>query len=193
MRFKWRRSFGWNRMLNTCRSRKVRVNQSVYLSIIDNEDPWLIDVCVYRERGEDQQGEGTGDLQGEGESSTGSPSPESRDHKPLTFCCAVSVQKKKKYKKREQIEASTAGEAIEKMLEKKKISTKINYDVLRDLNKGTESPSTTPTDPPETATTRKRINRRRRRKTSEANQDLAADAIILRKRYHGYLHSVFWN
>ena len=100
------------------------------------------------------------------------------------------MQKKKKYKKREQIEALTAGEAIEKMLEKKKISTKINYDVLRDLNKGTGSPGATPTDPPETAATRKRINRRRRRKTSEANQDLAADASILGKRYRSLLRPV---
>uniref|UniRef100_A0A3P9MAG4 Transcription factor IIIB 90 kDa subunit n=1 Tax=Oryzias latipes TaxID=8090 RepID=A0A3P9MAG4_ORYLA len=37
-------------------------------------------------------------------------------------------------KKRSQIRASTADEAIGKMLEQKKISTKINYDVLKDLN-----------------------------------------------------------
>uniref|UniRef100_UPI003AAE9882 transcription factor IIIB 90 kDa subunit-like n=1 Tax=Centroberyx gerrardi TaxID=166262 RepID=UPI003AAE9882 len=37
-------------------------------------------------------------------------------------------------KKRAPIRASTADEAIEKMLEQKKISTKINYDVLKDLN-----------------------------------------------------------
>ncbi|KAJ8356447.1 hypothetical protein SKAU_G00192410 [Synaphobranchus kaupii] len=37
-------------------------------------------------------------------------------------------------RRREPICASTAGEAIEKMLEQKKISSKINYDVLRDLN-----------------------------------------------------------
>ncbi|KAM9645260.1 transcription factor IIIB 90 kDa subunit isoform 1-T1 [Trichechus inunguis] len=41
---------------------------------------------------------------------------------------------KKSCKKREPIQASTAGEAIEKMLEQKKISSKINYHVLRDLN-----------------------------------------------------------
>ncbi|XP_061602861.1 BRF1 RNA polymerase III transcription initiation factor subunit b [Cololabis saira] len=98
-------------------------------------------------------------------------------------------KKKKKYKKREQIQASTAGEAIEKMLEKKKISTKINYDVLRDLNKGTGSPSTTSTEPPETTGTRKRINRRRRRKTSEANRDLAADATIIGKRFRRLISS----
>ncbi|XP_041122770.1 transcription factor IIIB 90 kDa subunit-like isoform X1 [Polyodon spathula] len=49
---------------------------------------------------------------------------------------------KKSSKKREPIRASTAGEAIEKMLEQKKISSKINYDVLRDLNsKGSSSPT----------------------------------------------------
>ncbi|XP_073426753.1 transcription factor IIIB 90 kDa subunit isoform X2 [Dendrobates tinctorius] len=41
---------------------------------------------------------------------------------------------KKSTKRRAPIQASTAGEAIEKMLEQKKISSKINYDVLRDLN-----------------------------------------------------------
>uniref|UniRef100_A0A8C2YZM0 Transcription factor IIIB 90 kDa subunit n=1 Tax=Cyclopterus lumpus TaxID=8103 RepID=A0A8C2YZM0_CYCLU len=47
---------------------------------------------------------------------------------------------KKSKKKKEQIQALTAGEAIERMLEKKKISSKINYDVLRDLNsRGTGS------------------------------------------------------
>uniref|UniRef100_UPI00398E6F58 BRF1 general transcription factor IIIB subunit b isoform X2 n=1 Tax=Pristiophorus japonicus TaxID=55135 RepID=UPI00398E6F58 len=49
---------------------------------------------------------------------------------------------RKSSKKREPIRASTAGEAIEKMLEQKKISSKINYDVLRDLNsKGSSTPT----------------------------------------------------
>ncbi|KFQ78111.1 Transcription factor IIIB 90 kDa subunit, partial [Phoenicopterus ruber ruber] len=53
-----------------------------------------------------------------------------KEHKP-----------KKSAKKREPIQASTAGEAIEKMLEQKKISSKINYNVLRDLNsKGSNTP-----------------------------------------------------
>ncbi|KAM4014314.1 transcription factor IIIB 90 kDa subunit [Anomaloglossus baeobatrachus] len=48
---------------------------------------------------------------------------------------------KKSTKRRAPIQASTAGEAIEKMLEQKKISSKINYDVLRDLNsKGGSTP-----------------------------------------------------
>lgn len=52
-----------------------------------------------------------------------------------------TVQPKKPSKRRAPIQASTAGEAIEKMLEQKKISSKINYDVLRDLNsKGGSTP-----------------------------------------------------
>lgn len=42
-------------------------------------------------------------------------------------------QPRRPSKKHSAIRASTADEAIEKMLEQKKISTKINYDVLKDL------------------------------------------------------------
>ncbi|XP_071323708.1 transcription factor IIIB 90 kDa subunit-like isoform X2 [Trachinotus anak] len=106
-------------------------------------------------------------------------------------------KKKKKCKKKEQIEALTAGEAIEKMLEKKKISSKINYDVLRDLNSrgtgsgGGSSPSRTSSDPPcpNNNGTRKRLNRRRRRKASEANQDLAVNASIMGKRFRRLISS----
>uniref|UniRef100_A0A3B5AXW8 Brf1 TBP-binding domain-containing protein n=1 Tax=Stegastes partitus TaxID=144197 RepID=A0A3B5AXW8_9TELE len=56
-------------------------------------------------------------------------------------------------KRRPPIRASTADEAIEKMLEQKRISSKINYDVLKDLNvkpgsspaRKTESPKKEPT------------------------------------------------
>ncbi|KAL6095420.1 brf1 [Pungitius sinensis] len=96
---------------------------------------------------------------------------------------------KKSKKKREQIQALTAGEAIERMLEKKKISSKINYEVLRDLNSrgtgsgGGSSPSRVTSDPPNTAAaTRKRLNRHRRRKTSGANRELAATTSIMGKR-----------
>uniref|UniRef100_A0A8C2WU12 B-related factor 1 n=1 Tax=Cyclopterus lumpus TaxID=8103 RepID=A0A8C2WU12_CYCLU len=75
---------------------------------------------------------------------------------------------KKSKKKKEQIQALTAGEAIERMLEKKKISSKINYDVLRDLNSrgtgsgGGSSPSRVTSDPSATAAaTCRRLNRRR--------------------------------
>lgn len=54
------------------------------------------------------------------------------------------LQPKKSCKRREPIQASTAGEAIEKMLEQKRISSKINYSVLRDLDSkgggGTQRP-----------------------------------------------------
>ncbi|KAI3364003.1 hypothetical protein L3Q82_001599 [Scortum barcoo] len=95
---------------------------------------------------------------------------------------------KKSRKKKEQIQALTAGEAIERMLEKKKISSKINYDVLRDLNSrgtgsgGGSSPSRVSSDPPDTGSTRKRLNRRRRRKTSDTNRDLATNTTIMGKR-----------
>ncbi|KAM8725292.1 transcription factor IIIB 90 kDa subunit isoform 3-T3 [Acanthopagrus schlegelii] len=96
---------------------------------------------------------------------------------------------KKSKKKKEQIEASTAGEAIERMLEKKKISSKINYEVLRDLNSrgtgsgGGSSPSRASSDPPDVNTaTRKRLSRRRRKKSSDTNRDLAAKASIMGKR-----------
>ena len=45
------------------------------------------------------------------------------------------MQKKRAARKKaSKTEANTAGEAIEKMLAEKKISSKINYDVLKDLN-----------------------------------------------------------
>uniref|UniRef100_A0A9J7YZQ9 BRF1 RNA polymerase III transcription initiation factor subunit a n=1 Tax=Cyprinus carpio carpio TaxID=630221 RepID=A0A9J7YZQ9_CYPCA len=46
----------------------------------------------------------------------------------------------------EPINASTADEAIEKMLEQKRISTKINYDVLKDLNKSSPKSLTRQTE-----------------------------------------------
>ncbi len=48
---------------------------------------------------------------------------------------SVVSKPRNKGRRREPINASTADEAIEKMLEQKRISTKINYDVLKDLNK----------------------------------------------------------
>lgn len=42
--------------------------------------------------------------------------------------------KKRKRRKRNNVQANTAGEAIEKMLQEKRISNKINYDVLKSLN-----------------------------------------------------------
>ncbi|KAM4852998.1 transcription factor IIIB 90 kDa subunit [Thomomys bottae] len=68
-----------------------------------------------------------------------------KEHKPKKSC-----------KRREPILASTAGEAIEKMLEQKKISSKINYSVLRDLDsKGGVSPKREDTLPVEKASAKK--------------------------------------
>ncbi|KAM6165660.1 transcription factor IIIB 90 kDa subunit isoform 2-T2 [Erethizon dorsatum] len=68
-----------------------------------------------------------------------------KEHKPKKSC-----------KRREPIQASTAREAIEKMLEQKKISSKINYSVLRDLNsKGSGSPQRDDMRPTEKGSTRK--------------------------------------
>ncbi|XP_076705648.1 transcription factor IIIB 90 kDa subunit isoform X4 [Callospermophilus lateralis] len=73
-----------------------------------------------------------------------------KEHKPKKSC-----------KRREPIQASTAGEAIEKMLEQKKISSKINYSVLRDLNsKGGHSPQSEDARPAERASSKK-LSRRR--------------------------------
>lgn len=81
------------------------------------------------------------------------------------------------------MEASTASEAIEKMLERKKISSKINYDVLRDLNLGGaagESPSR-PASDPSPITPQKRLNRRRK-SSSTARLDLASTTSSMAKR-----------
>lgn len=82
-----------------------------------------------------------------------------KEHKPKKSC-----------KRREPILASTAGEAIEKMLEQKKISSKINYSVLRDLNsKGGGSPSREDSQPPERASTKKLSRRKRTASKSSAD------------------------
>ncbi|XP_034017999.1 BRF1 RNA polymerase III transcription initiation factor subunit b [Thalassophryne amazonica] len=88
---------------------------------------------------------------------------------------------KKSKKKAEPIHASTVGEAIEKMLQKKKISSKINYDVLRDLNQA-GSPTQETHDPTDSMS-QTRPSRRRRRKNRGLNAgQLAANASIMGKR-----------
>ncbi|KAK2853119.1 hypothetical protein Q7C36_008320 [Tachysurus vachellii] len=63
---------------------------------------------------------------------------------------------RKKTLKRAPINASTADEAIEKMLEQKRISTKINYDVLKDLNRSSvKSASPEPKESPSRSTHRR--------------------------------------
>ena len=62
--------------------------------------------------------------------------------------CLWRFQKRKSYKKRTPSgPASTAGEAIEKMLVEKRISLKINYEVLRDLETSQSSKPALPDKP----------------------------------------------
>ncbi|XP_061559713.1 BRF1 RNA polymerase III transcription initiation factor subunit b isoform X2 [Phycodurus eques] len=89
---------------------------------------------------------------------------------------------KKKKKKKDSVQASTAGEAIKKMLERKKISTKINYDVLKDLNGG-QTAGGGGGGPDETAPEPPAGKRRRRKKTDgDAVADMAAGAGVMGKR-----------
>ncbi|XP_030340858.1 transcription factor IIIB 90 kDa subunit isoform X1 [Strigops habroptila] len=90
-----------------------------------------------------------------------------KEHKP-----------KKSAKKREPIQASTAGEAIEKMLEQKKISSKINYNVLRDLNsKGSNTPKKED-DSTDDSTNTKKLSRRK----SIASRNIANPVNSVGKR-----------
>ncbi|XP_063958999.1 transcription factor IIIB 90 kDa subunit-like [Lytechinus pictus] len=57
-------------------------------------------------------------------------------------------KKKRKSTKRPPIQANTAGEAIEKLIVEKKISSKINYDVLRDLTQPSQANKPTPPSKP---------------------------------------------
>uniref|UniRef100_A0A3P8XPA5 Transcription factor IIIB 90 kDa subunit n=1 Tax=Esox lucius TaxID=8010 RepID=A0A3P8XPA5_ESOLU len=90
---------------------------------------------------------------------------------------------KKTSKKREPIRASTAGEAIEKMLEQKKISSKINYDVLLDLNSKGGSPAlpTTVDEPPPGAPGRKRLSRRKKQPNKTNLKRSSAFSLVILK------------
>ncbi|XP_030786316.1 transcription factor IIIB 90 kDa subunit isoform X7 [Rhinopithecus roxellana] len=82
-----------------------------------------------------------------------------KEHKPKKSC-----------KRREPIQASTAREAIEKMLEQKKISSKINYSVLRGLSSaGGGSPHREAAQPEQSASARKLSRRRTPASTSGAD------------------------
>uniref|UniRef100_A0A8C8R7J6 Brf1 TBP-binding domain-containing protein n=1 Tax=Pelusios castaneus TaxID=367368 RepID=A0A8C8R7J6_9SAUR len=90
-----------------------------------------------------------------------------KEHKP-----------KKSAKKREPIQASTAGEAIEKMLEQKKISSKINYNVLKDLNsKGGSTPKKEEDSSDDSGHTKK-LSRRK----STASKNIANSVNSMGKR-----------
>ncbi|XP_062323572.1 BRF1 RNA polymerase III transcription initiation factor subunit b isoform X2 [Osmerus eperlanus] len=100
-------------------------------------------------------------------------------------------EKPKKSKKREPIRASTAGEAIEKMLEQKKISSKINYEVLRDLNSkgsGNSSPTRSTAEGPTSGAGRKKLTRRKKQ-PNKANVGLAATTSIMGKRLRPLISS----
>ncbi|CAL8315561.1 unnamed protein product [Merluccius merluccius] len=99
----------------------------------------------------------------------------------------------KKSKKRAPIRASTAGEAIEKMLEQKRISTKINYEVLRDLNQGGSGPSSPVPTPPESSSSSGATGRPRaprRKKPNRKANSLAATASIMGKRLRPLVSSI---
>ena len=56
------------------------------------------------------------------------------------YCVCLLMQKTRRKQKGQYVQPpSSAGEAIERMLVEKKISAKINYEVLRDLDKGVAS------------------------------------------------------
>uniref|UniRef100_A0AAR2LQ89 B-related factor 1 n=1 Tax=Pygocentrus nattereri TaxID=42514 RepID=A0AAR2LQ89_PYGNA len=98
----------------------------------------------------------------------------------------LGIYKEKKARKpaqkRQPINASTADEAIEKMLEQKRISSKINYDVLKDLNKSAlKSPSTEPRESPAKGGA-KRLTARPR-KPLDPSPSLAMPASNFGKRY----------
>ncbi|XP_060773684.1 BRF1 RNA polymerase III transcription initiation factor subunit b isoform X2 [Neoarius graeffei] len=96
---------------------------------------------------------------------------------------------KKTSKRREPIRASTAGEAIEKMLEQKKISSKINYDVLRDLNsKGSSSPAHKTDEVSGIVPGRKKLTRRKKQ-PNKCNLGLAKPASLMGKRLRPLISS----
>ncbi|XP_030202041.1 transcription factor IIIB 90 kDa subunit isoform X1 [Gadus morhua] len=105
----------------------------------------------------------------------------------------LGTYKVKKSKKRAPIQAATAGEAIEKMLEQKRISTKINYEVLRDLNQGGSGPSSPPPPPSESSSSSTSTGRPRpprRKKPNRKTNSLAATASIMGKRLRPLVSSI---
>lgn len=97
------------------------------------------------------------------------------------FLCVISQPRKKSARRREPINASTADEAIEKMLEQKRISTKINYDVLKDLNKS--SPKSPTRQPEEASTGAKRTPTAHQRKLQLTSPNIDKTVSSFGKRY----------
>uniref|UniRef100_A0A674CT22 Transcription factor IIIB 90 kDa subunit n=1 Tax=Salmo trutta TaxID=8032 RepID=A0A674CT22_SALTR len=93
-------------------------------------------------------------------------------------------KKPKSSKKRAPIHASTADEAIEKMLEQKKISTKINYDILKELNvKPCASPARQTAESPKGATPGAQRLTGRYRKPTNVPLSLGTPLSSLGKRW----------
>ncbi|XP_058470969.1 transcription factor IIIB 90 kDa subunit-like [Solea solea] len=89
-------------------------------------------------------------------------------------------------KKHPPIRANTADEAIEKMLEQKKISSKINYDVLKDLNvKPGSSPARQPDTPKREASAVKLTGRNR--SSPRAPLSLSTPLSTLGKRLQPFI------
>uniref|UniRef100_A0A8C7MA94 Transcription factor IIIB 90 kDa subunit n=1 Tax=Oncorhynchus kisutch TaxID=8019 RepID=A0A8C7MA94_ONCKI len=100
-------------------------------------------------------------------------------------------KKPKTSKKRAPIHASTADEAIEKMLEQKKISTKINYDILKELNvKPCASPARQTAESPKGATPGAQRLTGRYRKSTNVPLSLGTPLSSLGKRWVNQNHRV---
>ncbi|XP_024271208.1 BRF1 RNA polymerase III transcription initiation factor subunit a [Oncorhynchus tshawytscha] len=97
-------------------------------------------------------------------------------------------KKPKTSKKRAPIHASTADEAIEKMLEQKKISTKINYDILKELNvKPCASPARQTAESPKGATPGAQRLTGRYRKSTNVPLSLGTPLSSLGKRLRPFI------
>lgn len=104
--------------------------------------------------------------------------------------CALQP-KSSAFKKKVLIHASTADEAIEKMLEQKKISTKINYDILKELNvKSSTSPARQIAESPKGATPGAQRLTGRYRKPTNVPLSLGTPLSSLGKRWVKQNHSV---
>ncbi|XP_026156915.1 BRF1 general transcription factor IIIB subunit a isoform X2 [Mastacembelus armatus] len=91
-------------------------------------------------------------------------------------------------KRRPPIRASTADEAIEKMLEQKKISSKINYDVLKDLNvKPGTSPARKAESPKPQPSAAKLTGRNHKPAPARAQLSLSTPLSTLGKRLQQFI------
>ncbi|KAM9777957.1 LOW QUALITY PROTEIN: transcription factor IIIB 90 kDa subunit-like [Neosynchiropus ocellatus] len=98
----------------------------------------------------------------------------------------IYKEKKKRAptKRRAPIQASTADEAIGKMLEQKKISAKINYDVLKDLNL---KPPASPACKSEKNSPTGKVTPRNRRPASHTPPSLSMPLSTLGKRLQPFI------